>query len=227
MGTEDTRQRILDAAEKMFAARGYAGTSIRELTAEAGVSLPAIHYHCGSKELLFREVLARCFAPLDRARLDWLDELEKRLHPDAPPVEELVRALVEPALARAKDPAHGTAWLRLIARLRMEEDHWSESLPQLGLHMKMLRRYTAAFRRALPGRSPSEVRTAMFFMICTIANALVDDKTLPLLGSKKKSVHEAPERMGETLVRFVSAGIRAAHEEAEIVKLGAKGERHG
>lgn len=55
--TETTSQRILDAARAVIARRGISGLRIREVAAEAGVNVAAIHYHFGSKELLMEAVL--------------------------------------------------------------------------------------------------------------------------------------------------------------------------
>ena len=50
--TLDTGERILDAAERLFMAHGYEGTSMRQITSEAGVNLAAVNYHFGSKDAL-------------------------------------------------------------------------------------------------------------------------------------------------------------------------------
>jgi TetR/AcrR family transcriptional regulator len=52
------RQRLLRAATRLFAARGYAATSIREIVEAAGVTKPAVYYHFASKEGLYRAILA-------------------------------------------------------------------------------------------------------------------------------------------------------------------------
>ena len=52
----DTRERILDVAEKLFMGHGYEGTSMRQITGEAGVNLAAVNYHFGSKQSLIQEV---------------------------------------------------------------------------------------------------------------------------------------------------------------------------
>lgn len=67
----DTRERILDAAERLFMAHGYEGTSMRQITGEAGVNLAAVNYHLGSKEALVQEVFRR--------RLDWLNDERMRV----------------------------------------------------------------------------------------------------------------------------------------------------
>ena len=64
MTSPDTQLRILDTAERLFAERGFAETSLRMLTREANVNLAAVHYHFGSKERLFVEVVSRIVAPV-------------------------------------------------------------------------------------------------------------------------------------------------------------------
>jgi AcrR family transcriptional regulator len=54
-----TRDRILGAAEELFAQRGFEGASLRQLTTAAGVNLAAVNYHFGSKEKLVEEVFRR------------------------------------------------------------------------------------------------------------------------------------------------------------------------
>lgn len=54
----DTRTRILEAAERLFAQRGFAGTTVRELASHAGVNLAMIHYYFGNKEGLYRALIA-------------------------------------------------------------------------------------------------------------------------------------------------------------------------
>ena len=54
-----TRERILDAAERLFAERGYDGASLRAITGQARVNLAAVNYHFRSKRALMRAVFAR------------------------------------------------------------------------------------------------------------------------------------------------------------------------
>ena len=54
---EQTTARILDAAEKLFAERGYTAVSVRDIAAEAGVSHALVHRYLGSKEQVYRAML--------------------------------------------------------------------------------------------------------------------------------------------------------------------------
>ncbi|MBB3168516.1 TetR/AcrR family transcriptional regulator [Simiduia aestuariiviva] len=71
MSQPDTVARILDAAEALFAERGFAETSLRTITSTAGVNLAAVNYHFGSKKELIQAVFARFLTPfcqeLDRS----------------------------------------------------------------------------------------------------------------------------------------------------------------
>jgi len=57
-----TADRLLAAATELFAARGFHGTSIREIAERAGANVAATHYHHGSKEGLYLQVLREQFA---------------------------------------------------------------------------------------------------------------------------------------------------------------------
>ena len=60
----DTSQRILDAAERLFAQYGFYGTSTRRIAAEAGISIQTLHYHCENKLNLYHKVLKRSVIPV-------------------------------------------------------------------------------------------------------------------------------------------------------------------
>ena len=56
MAQSETVERILDAAEQLFAEKGFAETSLRLITSKAGVNLAAVNYHFGSKKALIHAV---------------------------------------------------------------------------------------------------------------------------------------------------------------------------
>jgi AcrR family transcriptional regulator len=62
----ETRERLIDAAGRVFAERGYRGATMREIADRAGATLAAAHYHFGSKQDLYREVARAHFERLER-----------------------------------------------------------------------------------------------------------------------------------------------------------------
>ncbi len=63
MAQSETVERILDAAEQLFAEKGFAETSLRLITSKAGVNLAAVNYHFGSKKALIQAVFSRFLGP--------------------------------------------------------------------------------------------------------------------------------------------------------------------
>ena len=66
-GSRSTREAVLDAAERLFAERGFEATSLNDVGAAAGVSRGTPGYFFGSKAELYRAVLERCFAEVRAA----------------------------------------------------------------------------------------------------------------------------------------------------------------
>jgi AcrR family transcriptional regulator len=109
------RERLLDAAEEMFADLGFNGTSVRQIVERAEVNLGALPYYFGTKENLFKQVLLRRAEPLRDERRRLIEALRDRESP--PTLEEVIWALIEPAFrtSRAND-----AFRRLLGRASMD-----------------------------------------------------------------------------------------------------------
>lgn len=58
----DTRRRLLDAATRLFAARGFARVTVRAICQRAGANVAAVNYHFGGKQGLYRQVLLKAVA---------------------------------------------------------------------------------------------------------------------------------------------------------------------
>src|SRR3954452_20611663 len=92
----EARTRSLDAAEELFMQHGFGGTSMRLLTAKAGVNLAAVNYHFGSKHALVEALFRRRLDPMNAARIGAVDELERTERTPTP--EAIIRAFVAPSL---------------------------------------------------------------------------------------------------------------------------------
>src|SRR6185503_15006764 len=117
----DTKTRILDAAEELFTRHGFEATSLRSLTAAAGVNLAAVNYHFGSKEVLFQAVLTRRLDPMNQERIELLEALEREGGARPPSCEKVLFAMLIPALRLARDEE---AFLRALPHLSRQELTW-------------------------------------------------------------------------------------------------------
>src|SRR5579872_5949944 len=97
----DTKQKILDTAESLFGQNGYDATSLRQIIAEAGVNLAAIHYHFGSKQELLDEVILRKAIPVNEERTVRLERLMSQTGSHPLRLEDVLRAFMDPMIATA------------------------------------------------------------------------------------------------------------------------------
>ena len=139
--SEITRERILGAAERLFAERGYEATSIRAIVAKARVNQAAINYHFAGKEGLYREVLRTAFHALTEQQLAHAEETKAMSREAA--LGEFVRRQLRPLLARDEFSRHmrifGWETVRPTAAFRklMRE----EAAPFMGLAVDLVRRF--------------------------------------------------------------------------------------
>ena len=115
--SQSTRDRILDAAERLFGLQGFPCSSLRQITDEAGVNLAAVNYHFGSKEELYKSVLLRRIRPVNEERMRLLADAEQLAGDQPVPIRSILEAFIRPLLRRAADgSAAGMSFLRLISR---------------------------------------------------------------------------------------------------------------
>jgi AcrR family transcriptional regulator len=113
--TEPTRRRLITAAERLFAARGIDGVSLREITKDAGArNSVAIQYHFGDRNGLLAAILKKHDPTVEAGRHAILDRYEAAQQSD---VRELARALVLPLAAKLADPDGGCEFLQIYADL--------------------------------------------------------------------------------------------------------------
>jgi AcrR family transcriptional regulator len=160
---EATKDRLLDAAERLFAEYGYEGTSVRAINTEASVNSGAIHYYFRTKDELFREVVNRRGRVLAAERTAALAACAEG--PDRPPlIEQIIAAYIGPYAA----PALGSREKRLLfARLRarlMADNRDIDSSPLGPDHEATGRRFVAALAKALPDLPAAEVELRYLIM---------------------------------------------------------------
>lgn len=205
----DTRERILRAAESLFMDHGYAATSLRAITARARVNLAAVNYHFGSKQALIREVFERRLGPLNAARIAQLDELEAKAGGSSLAIEQIIEAIVAPALLVGKEPlARGAVFLRLLGRAFAEP---AESLRDIlpGQYRQVVIRFKQALMRALPDMPDQELTWRMHFMFGTLSYAMAGNDALKLIATCNLEGAEDAGAIMHRLIPFLAAGLQA------------------
>lgn len=200
----DTKERLLDAAERLFGERGFGGTSLRAITAAADVNVAAAHYHFGSKHALLRAVIERRVGPSNEARLAALDRLEARRVP--PDVPEILDAFLRPVLDLERAPeVHRVSGMLFREPLEILDPLITEVFGPVG------ERFTRALEQALPELSPREIHERFQFVLGVMVQVVSERHRL---GPGPKPP-QGGEALLASMVGFLSAGLRAPaqHEE--------------
>jgi AcrR family transcriptional regulator len=206
----DTKEKILNTAERLFGDQGYAATSLRHIIGDAGVNLAAIHYHFGSKEDLLDHVITRKAGPVNEARLALLDRFEEEARPNSPPLEQILEAFLAPLTELA---ACHPQMLKVMGRM-----HFEGLMPIIiRRHFQaVVTRFIAAFHRALPDLPEDELLWRIHFMTGAMAHALCGSPFIADGGAEPQDMRWRLNR----LVTFLSAGFHAPASPASPNEVG-------
>ena len=208
----DTRERILDAAERLFMAHGYEGTSMRQITGEAAVNLAAANYHFGSKESLMQEVFRRRLDWLNEERLRVLDEMERAAAGKPLKPSQIVDGFFGTLLRLADDDQRGgIVFLRLLGRTHTEPSEFIRAF-LADEYAGVMERYQQALFRALPDVPRAEIVWRFHFMLGATSYAIAGTDALRLVADWK--IEEADmvdrnDRLVPRLMSFLLGGLRA------------------
>lgn len=204
----DTREALLDAAEKLFSEHGIQASSLRAITHQAGANLAAVNYHFGSKEGLVRAVFSRRLKPMEEERFRLLDAIDLSAGREGQGIEQVVAAFVAPVLRRMREtPDRGQAFAQLMGRAFMEP---SEDLR--GMLMQEFRgtadRFVDALRQLLPHLSEKELMWRFHFLAGGMGHTVSCHKMVERF-SNGICDSSNPDEMLRFLVTFMASGLRA------------------
>lgn len=198
-----TKDRILGAAEELFAQHGFGGTSLRQVTSRADVNIAAVNYHFGSKENLVNEVFRRRMDGMSATRLARLAAAQAE-HPGE--LEPILAAFVEPALALAQDRHGGAAFIRVIARAYAENNaSLRKFLSEQYGHV--LRDFARAIAACVPGLSKEQLYWRLDFLAGALTYAMADFGLIKRPSGVGDASHRA--RAAQELIRFATAGFKS------------------
>ena len=205
---QDTRDRILDAAEGLFVEHGFDGTSMRMITSAANANLAAVNYHFGSKDALVQAVFRRRLTALNQERLAELDRLEAEAGGTPLRPSGIVEAFFGTALRMAADTEHGGhSFMRLLARTYNEPNAFvREFLAEE--YAEVMDRFLGALFAALPEVPRAEILWRFHFMTGAMAFAISGLGGLYELAGLS-ATDDDPQRLLPRLMSFLLGGLRA------------------
>ena len=217
-GPKPGKERILDAAERLFARNGFYGISVRDITEEAGVDVALVSYHFGGKRELFAAVFQRRAELLNPERLAMLEEVRRAALPGVPTLENIVNAFTYPLLERSARGGPGwKSYFALVAQVNNSPE-WAPVL--MTQHFDpLVARFIAVLREALPGCSAREVYWGYQFLTGALTLTFAETGRIDTLSgglcrsSDLDSVHER-------LAPYVAAGFRALCARASAGETG-------
>jgi AcrR family transcriptional regulator len=212
-----TVERILDAAEELFAERGIADTSVRNITDKAGVNVAAVNYHFHSRENLIRRVVERRATALEEGRRAALERAEAEAERENRPVtvEELVNAMIEPVFRLTQDE-NNPRWqhfIRLVSRIAWEPQVEEMQPPESTI--RLFERFAMLLQKALPDDDVERRLWRVAFMRAATQQTLMMmaavksgriPKGMPL---SEVAARTPPDKVRQQLVAFIAAGIQA------------------
>ncbi|SDT99564.1 TetR/AcrR family transcriptional regulator [Halopseudomonas salegens] len=208
MAQSETVERILDAAEQLFAEKGFAETSLRLITSKAGVNLAAVNYHFGSKKALIQAVFVRFLNP-------FVSSLEQELnrrgqsHEEAPGLEELLDMLVRQALlVKPRSGNDLSTFMRLLGlAFSQSQGHLRKYLGEV--YGGVFQRYMGLVHQAAPDLPAQELFWRVHFMLGSAAFTMSSMKALRAIAEAELGSHTGIDQVLQMMVPFLAAGMRA------------------
>jgi AcrR family transcriptional regulator len=202
-----TKNKILDAADILFADKGFNGTSLREITSQANVNLAAVNYHFGSKKELIKAVMSR-----------YMDELSPQLesallllceNDTKPSLHDVFSAFIDPLLNLNTLKGNGTStFLQLLGRGYTDSQgflRWFLTTQ----YPNVFTNFTKAIKIAYPELSAEEMFWRLHFTMGTIVFTM--SSTEALIDIAQNDFNNQLDIAGviERVIPYVAAGVAA------------------
>jgi AcrR family transcriptional regulator len=200
-----TKDKILEAAEALFSARGFQGISVREITNRAGANLAAVNYHFGSKAGLMHAIIERQIGPLNEKRILQLTEAESAAQGRPLSLETVLRIFFTEPIQHFCRP--NQKFPHLLARLHQEPTPEVVKVV-LEIFGPMAERFLAALQLAQPHLSERQLLARAMFMKGAMVQVMADGEQLATALPQGRVSFQDPDFLIDELVDFCTAGFR-------------------
>lgn len=201
------RNDLLDAAEQLFAEKGFEKTTIRDITDHLGVRLAAVNYHFDSKHNLLEEMIHRRAGALHEARLGRLDQVTINRDKPYETVYALVRAMFEPLLEYYLSDDEGWHYYcRYLARMVGADPLEFRTIINREYN-NTANAFIDKLRDALPDHSEYQLQCAYQFLIATFTFVMSDNKRLDGISDGRFKSADVGLILNPHFFKFATAGI--------------------
>jgi len=200
---DQTREKIINAAERLFGALSFDTVSLRDITNEAGVTLALASYHFGAKENLFSAIIARRAEILNHTRRERLSALEAA---GALTAEALLDAFMRPLFEQMQSDDNGwQAYLMLLAKLATH-DRW---LPYIQENFdETANIFIARLKQLLPDVADEHLTRGFSFVLVLMLQTVSKNRRLDALSNGRYLAGDL-DTSYQLLLRFSLAGLAA------------------
>ncbi len=204
--SQETRDRILNAAEELFARHGLYGVTVRNAADHAGIDQALIHYYFGSKRGLFDAVFERRAAGINAARMAAMDAYEAQAKGKVT-VEGALRAFLQPIFDNDRAGDEGWRHYSALVALANNSKEWGGQMMSRYFD-EVVHRLIALLRKAMPDASDGDLYWSYQMFSGSLMLIQAATGRIELL-SKGKCRSDDVDAFGERLVRYAAAGFKA------------------
>lgn len=208
---DDARERLLDAAEFLFAEHGFHAVPVRDIIELAGTRLADISDHFGGKEGLFKEVITRRAALINADRVAALEKVPDKGRPKVR-LKAVVEAFARPILARSKEGAGWGNYLRLIAQVNTMRS--GVLLLIADQFNPMASRFIGQMSAIFPEMTQRQLLNAYQFMLSATLTVFSNNYRVDSLSSNAVK-SSSFDKQYEDLLEFVVGGIARMGERKD------------
>ncbi len=201
-----TRDRIFASAERLFATRGFADVSVRDITAEAGVNLAAVNYHFGSKDALLLEIFTARSAEVNRARARMLHQANNA-HGGQADLRSILEAMIAPSARWSDRSSDRFVAQQFLIRARSEGTEAIREI--LRTDDRLISRFVIALKPILTDMSEQNIYWRLHFVLGMIHQNRTNEMDRLRTVSHGKAGYESTDEMIEKMVDFAEAGFKA------------------
>jgi len=220
---DNTRTRIMDAAEELFADNGYEGTSLRGIMAHAGVSISLISYHFGNKAGLLHAIFEAKAAPLNRARLDLIKQA-CAANP-VPKLDDLMRGYFLPAFRDSfLNKRRRNNFMRFVSRIGSDRSEFAREMMR-EFFDDFQRQFIAAIKPALPHLSEEDLYWRLHCLLCIVTHTQNNPARIYELSGGRCDFSQVDYAF-EHILPFLVEGMRAPAPPRSAAKRNGAAHSH-